>query len=75
MKNLNRLSLTATVLLISWTAAFGQITPRDDAYTSSAASSTNYGTAITLSVSATASGTTTTFVRFDLSSIPSTWLQ
>jgi hypothetical protein len=61
------------LILCAGGAAYGQITPSDDAYTSSSASSTNYGTAITLSVSATATATTTAFIRFDLSSIPSTY--
>jgi len=73
MENLKQLLSIGVVLLCSLSAAYGQITPSDDAYTSSAASSTNYGTAITLSVSATATGTTTAFIRFDLSSIPSTY--
>ena len=73
MKNMKQLSLIAFVLLFSSTASFAQVTPSDDAYTSSTATATNYGTAITLSVSATTTATTTTFIRFDLSSIPSTY--
>ena len=47
--------------------AFGQNTPTDDAYTNTAAPTTNYGTAATLGV---VSATQTAYIRFDLSSIP-----
>jgi hypothetical protein len=45
-----------------------QITPSDDAYVSSAAPNNNFGSGVNLNVQATGS---TTFVRFDLSSVPS----
>src|SRR5437899_6240951 len=45
-----------------------QITPSDDAYVNAAAAATNYGAAGTLNLS---SATQTSFIRFDLSSVPS----
>jgi len=76
MKNLKTQILFVFVVALALFArgtAYGQITPSDDAYTSSTNSSTNYGTASTLSVSTTATATTAAFIRFDLSSIPSTY--
>jgi hypothetical protein len=50
MKTSQTLTMLAAVLLTlgSLTAAFGQITPSDDAYTNTASPTTNYGTAATL---------------------------
>jgi hypothetical protein len=71
MKNLNR-QLQFAVLLIStmclWTTAQGQITPSGDAYTNTATPTTNLGTKPLLDVE---SATQTTYIQFDLSSIPS----
>jgi hypothetical protein len=65
-----RLALAAALLLLtpgSWTAAFGQVTPSDDAYVNSAAPTTNYGAATTLDISSAAD---TSFIRFDLAAVP-----
>ncbi len=48
--------------------ALGQITPSDDAYTLTSSPTKNFGTATTLEVQSSGA---TTFVRFDLSGIPS----
>jgi hypothetical protein len=48
-------------------AAAGQITPSDDSYTDTATPTTNLGAKITLGVSSAAQ---TSFIRFDLTSIP-----
>lgn len=50
--------------------AYAQFTPSDDAYTSTAKLNINYGTATTLIVQ---SASQTAYIRFDLSSIPSTF--
>jgi hypothetical protein len=66
-----RLVLAAALLLLtlgSWSAAFGQLTPSDDAYVNSALPTTNYGAATTLNLQSAAE---TTFIRFDLSAVPS----
>jgi len=54
--------------LASLSVANGQNTPTDDAYTNTASPGTNYGTATTLSV---VSPSETSYIIFDLSSIPS----
>ena len=48
------------------TGAFGQLTPTGDAYTNTAATSTNYGAKTLLDVESTQ----TSFIQFDLSAIP-----
>ena len=48
-----------------------QITPSQDAYTNSTAATTNYGAAVTLGVESTTTAIQTTYIQFDLSSIPS----
>ena len=66
-------SLLLALLLVtlgSLTTAYGQITPSQDAYTNSADLSTNYGTAVTLGVVNSATSIQTTYIQFDLSSIP-----
>jgi len=66
-------SLLLVLLLVtlgSLTTAYGQITPSQDAYTNSADLSTNYGTAVTLGVVNSATSIQTTYIQFDLSSIP-----
>ena len=69
MKTSQTLTMVAVLVLLTLGSliAFGQNTPSDDAYTNTAAPTTNYGTATTLGV---VSATETTFFRFDLSSIP-----
>jgi hypothetical protein len=65
------LSLFAVVLLLalsSWTAAYGQIMPSGDAYTNTVTPTTNLGTKPLLDVE---SASQTTYIQFDLSSIPS----
>ncbi len=59
-----------SLILLAWTAAYGQITPSDDAYVSSSAPTSNFGAATTLDVTATSK---TAFIRFDLSSVPSSY--
>jgi hypothetical protein len=69
MKNSKRRSLLILFLtLCSWTIVYGQITPSDDAYTNTALPTTNLGAKPLLDVE---SASQTTFVRFDLSSLPS----
>jgi hypothetical protein len=51
-------------------SAFGQITPSQDSYTNSAKATTNFGIASTLGVSSAAGSIQTTYIKFDLSSIP-----
>ena len=74
MKNTNgRLLLAPLVLLVTLgalTSAFAQITPSQDSYTNTAATTTNYGTAATLGVVSSATSIQTTYIQFNLSSIP-----
>jgi hypothetical protein len=56
-----------SLILLACTAAFGQLTPSGDSYTNTAASTTNYGAKTLLDVESSQ----TTFIQFDLSSIPS----
>jgi hypothetical protein len=56
--------MVATAAVSGWC----QITPSDDAYVSSAQPNNNFGSGANLNVQATGS---TTFIRFDLSSVPS----
>jgi hypothetical protein len=70
MKNLKSLLLFAVLLtstLCPLTAAYGQITPSSDAYTNTATPTTNLGTKPVLDVE---SASQTTYIQFDLSSIP-----
>ncbi len=60
-------SLLATLVLLSL-PAFAQFTPSDDSYVNSKAATTNYGAAKTLDIS---SAGETTFIRFDLTAVPS----
>ncbi len=57
------------ILIVVALPAFAQITPSDDSYTLTSSPGTNFGAKNTLEVE---SAGATTFVRFDLSSIPST---
>jgi hypothetical protein len=55
-------------ILLAATLADAQLTPSDDAYVNSAAPTTNYGAATTLNLQSAAD---TTFIRFDLTAVPS----
>ena len=60
---LNLIAVISLLLL----PAYAQFTPSGDAYTNSGSPSTNYGAKTLLDVQ---SGTQTTFIQFDLSSLP-----
>ena len=67
-----RMSSPASFVFLLFTVFFGntayaQITPSADAYTNSATPSTNFGTKPTLDVQ---SASQTSYIQFDLSSIP-----
>jgi len=69
MKNLTlqlRLASLLTLILLAGTA-YAQLTPSGDSYTNTAAPTTNYGAKTLLDVESSQ----TTFIQFDLSSIPS----
>jgi len=69
MKNLKtrlRLASLLTLTLLACTAAYGQLTPVGDSYTNTAAATTNYGAKTLLDVESTQ----TSFIQFNLSSIP-----
>src|SRR5271166_6950911 len=63
-----RLAALILSALCSLTAAHAQLTPSGDAYTNTGSSSTNYGSNVLLDV---VSGTQTSYIQFNLSSIPS----
>jgi len=65
--SLRRYRWILSLVLAFTAAAYAQITPSDDAYVNSASPGTKYGTAATLNLQ---SGTQSTYIRFDLSSIP-----
>jgi hypothetical protein len=70
MKNpkLQLLSLLVLLLcLLSWGEAYGQITPSQDAFTNTAAASTNYGANVLLNVNAAKE---ISYIQFNLASIP-----
>jgi hypothetical protein len=70
MKNLTlqlRLASLLSLILLACTAAFGQITPLGDTYTSSTDPSTNYGAQKTLDVDAAKE---ITYIQFNLASVP-----
>src|SRR5208282_3552607 len=72
MKNLTlqlRVASLLSLILLACTAAFGQLTPTGDAYTNTAAMTTNYGAKTLLDVESTQ----TSFIQFNLASIPSTY--
>jgi hypothetical protein len=52
---------------MAWTTAYGQLTPSQDAYTNTADPTTNYGAKTLLYVE---SASQTTYIQFNLSSIP-----
>ncbi len=69
-KNLRLYLLFVLVLLLLRVSAFAQITPSQDSYTNTAASTTNFGTGPTLGVVSSAASIQTTYIQFDLSSVP-----
>jgi hypothetical protein len=74
MKNTRHFVSLAVLLLVTSTAlisAHAQITPKQDAYTDSSKPTINFGAATTLGVANTATSIQTTYIQFDLSSIPS----
>src|SRR5208282_1079812 len=66
---LSRWAAMLMFLLFMSTATYAQITPSGDAYVNSAAGTTNYGTATTLDLSSA----DTSFIRFDLTAVPSSY--
>ena len=73
MKRINHFLSALTLLFLTLgtlTSAFAQITPSQDSYTNTNKSTTNYGAATTLGVASSASSIQTTYIKFDLSSIP-----
>jgi hypothetical protein len=74
MESLKNRDLLALLLLIvtlgMLTSASAQITPHQDSYTNSATATTNYGTVGTLGVASSAGSIQTTYIQFDLSSVP-----
>jgi len=72
MKNWKTLFAAIFLLtLCTFPAAYGQITPSADAYTNTIAEGTNYGASTVLEVDSAAASTMVSYIRFDLSSIPS----
>src|SRR5689334_3385414 len=67
---MKRLECFTIILWLLSAVSFAQITPSQDAYTSSASPATNYGKAVTLGVSNNATSIQNAYVQFDLSSIP-----
>ena len=55
----------------TWAIAHSQVTPSQDAYTNSASPTTNFGTATTLGTVSSPASIQTTYIQFDLSSVPS----
>jgi hypothetical protein len=72
MKNMHRRLLAFLLFLTlgTLTTTFAQITPSQDSYTNTTASSTNYGTSPTLGLASTSVSIQTVYIQFDLSSIP-----
>jgi hypothetical protein len=75
MKYVNRrlalASLFVCIMLAAASVGFAQITPLQDSYTSSTTPTVNYGTATSLGVVNSTSSIQSTYIQFDLSSIPS----
>ena len=70
MKNLTaqlRMASLLSLVLLACTAAYGQLTPSADSYTNAADPTTNYGAKTLLNVESSQ----TTYIQFNLSSIPS----
>jgi trimeric autotransporter adhesin len=63
--------LLLVVMLGTWISSLAQITPSQDSYTNTATASTNYGASATLGVVSSATSIQTTYIQFDLSSVPS----
>ena len=59
--------LVLLLLLFSWVGAYGQITPSADAFTNTAAATTNYGANVLLSVNGAKE---ISYIQFNLASIP-----
>src|ERR1700723_949859 len=71
MKNLTkpmRVASLLSLLLVAVTAVYGQLTPSGDSYTNTVDPTTNYGSKTVLDVE---SASQTTYIQFNLSSIPS----
>jgi hypothetical protein len=72
MKNLAthlRMASLLTLVLLACTAAYGQLTPSADSYTNAADPTTNYGAKTLLDVESSQ----TTYIHFNLASIPSSY--
>jgi hypothetical protein len=67
---ITRLALLVGLFVILWSTAYAQITPNADSYTVTGDPTTNYGAKTLLDVE---SPTQTTYIQFNLSSIPSTY--
>ena len=65
-----RLISLLSLILCAWTAAYAQITPSADSYTVTGDPTTNYGAKTLLDVE---SPTQTTYIQFNLSSIPTSY--
>jgi hypothetical protein len=65
-----RFTISALLCLALATIAQAQITPSDDSYVNAASPSTNYGAAATIGL---VSASQTSFIRFDLTPVPSTY--
>ena len=70
-KSLLPTGLMIMVLLAATSSSRAQVTPNADAYTNSASSGTNFGSAATLGLVSSANSIQNSYSRFDLSSIPS----
>lgn len=68
LKTQRRFVSLLSLTLLAWTAAYAQLTPVGDAYTNTADPTTNYGAKTLLDVE---SASQTTYIQFNLSSIPS----
>ena len=69
-KSLLPTGLMIMVLLAATSSSRAQVTPNADAYTNSASSGTNFGSAATLGLVSSANSIQNSYIRFDLSSIP-----
>lgn len=61
------------LILLARLSAFAQITPSQDSYVNTASAATNFGSTATLGVISSGSSIQTTYVQFDLSSIPTSY--